>query len=179
MESPTILKRQVKEKRIILENLRRIPIIEIACNKSGVSRATFYRWKAADDNFKTQVDMTLNEGRGLVNDIAESQLINNIKQGNMTAIIFWLKNNNSRYSERQQLTETEIKRIVNLFNGHEGGDDVYQTLARLILERKMPITVARIINFFLTATTRAKKDENLKDRLEILSTVIKTSKVKS
>lgn len=36
--------------------------------------------------------------------MAESQLINAIKEGNMTGIIFWLKNHHKQYSPKLEVT---------------------------------------------------------------------------
>jgi hypothetical protein len=46
-------------------------------------------------------DKAVDEGRKFINDIAESQMIRKIKEGNMTSIIYWLKNNSSRYTEKR------------------------------------------------------------------------------
>ncbi|OQY69345.1 hypothetical protein B6D29_00005, partial [Microgenomates bacterium UTCPR1] len=65
------------------------------------------------------------------------------------------------------------------FSKNEVKGDVHQTLARLILERKLPTAVARVINFFLSAITRARNEKNIRDRLEIISAAVKADKVKN
>ncbi len=87
----------MKNKFSVIEQLKTTPIIQIVCQKTGVSRATFYRWREKDKNFREKSDIALKEGVSLVNDLAESQLISAIKDKNMTAIIFWLKNRNPNY----------------------------------------------------------------------------------
>jgi ACT domain-containing protein len=37
-----------KEKDALLEQLKKTPIIQIACEKIGLSRTTYYRWYQAD-----------------------------------------------------------------------------------------------------------------------------------
>ena len=90
-------------KTMIVEQLKKTPIIQIACEKLGVSRATFYRWKTRDKVFAEKVEKAINDGSLLVNDMAESQLISAIKNNNLTAI-FWLKTHHTRYSPKLEVT---------------------------------------------------------------------------
>lgn len=91
-------------KKILIEQLRKTPIIQVTCEKLGVSRATFYRWRKSDPKFAEAVDLALNEGAQLINDMAESQLISAIKNGNLTGIIFWLKNHHKNYAPKLEVT---------------------------------------------------------------------------
>lgn len=107
-----IQKRQNQAKELVIEQLKKIPIIQIACEKSGVSRATFYRWSQDDESFKEKSQKALNEGKTLINDMAESQLISSVKDKNFQAIAYWLKHNHPDYSNKIELsgkisTETE------------------------------------------------------------------------
>lgn len=99
----TIDKRQTKEKELLLEQFRKTPIVQIACEKLGVGRATYYRWRGEDPEFLKASNKALLEGRLLVNDMAESQLLSAIRDKNMTAIIFWLKNNHPDYRTRVEV----------------------------------------------------------------------------
>lgn len=103
-ENKTIEARQEKYKKLVVEQLKKIPIIEVACQKVSISRASVYRWKTNDKEFAAAVEEAVTEGNALVNDLAESQLLNAIKNGNLTAIIFWLKSRNRRYSDKVELT---------------------------------------------------------------------------
>lgn len=100
----SIEKRKEKEKNIVLEQLKKTPIVQIACEKSGIGRATYYRWRKEDKDFSKKADTALEEGSLLINDMAESQLMSAIRDRNMTAIIFWLKHHHSRYTTRVELT---------------------------------------------------------------------------
>lgn len=91
-------------KKALIEQLRKTPIIEVACKKTGIGRATFYRWKKDDPDFASDAEFSIQEGSQLVNDMAESQLINAIKNGNLTGIIFWLKNHHKQYSPKLEVT---------------------------------------------------------------------------
>ncbi|MDD5145196.1 MAG: phBC6A51 family helix-turn-helix protein [Candidatus Pacebacteria bacterium] len=102
--SKAIEKRQQKEKQLLLEQLRKTPIIQIACEKAGIGRATYYRWRNEDKEFAQEADKALTEGSLLINDMAESQLLSSIKDKNMTAIIFWLKHHHKAYTDRLEIS---------------------------------------------------------------------------
>ncbi len=98
-----------RAKELLLEQLKKTPIVQIACDKVGLSRVSFYNWKKKDKEFSKQVDDALLDGRSLVNDLAESQLINAVKDRNITAIVAWLKHNHPSYK-----TKVEIEGRVNV-----------------------------------------------------------------
>lgn len=100
----TIEKRQSKNKKQLLEILKKTPIVQIACEKAGVGRATYYRWRKEDAEFTRQADQAVLDGSLLINDMAESQLMSAIKDKNMTAIIFWLKHHHSAYATKVEIT---------------------------------------------------------------------------
>jgi len=91
--------RQVKEKQLLIEEMRKTPVIEIVCKNNSVSRATYYRWRQEDLEFANAADEALQEGESKVSDLAESRLISAIQEGNLTAIIYWLKNHNPKYAD--------------------------------------------------------------------------------
>lgn len=99
-----ITKRQIKEKESLIQQLKKLPIIQIACEKTGIGRTTYYRWKKEDTDFAFRSDEAIQTGRNLINDLAESQLLSEIKEKNMTAIIFWLKHNHPVYGNRLEVT---------------------------------------------------------------------------
>lgn len=105
----TIEKRQSKNKGQLLEILKKTPIVQIACEKAGVGRATYYRWRKEDAEFSQQSDQALLDGSLLINDMAESQLMSAIKEKNMTAIIFWLKHHHSAYLTKVEITSSQTK----------------------------------------------------------------------
>jgi ACT domain-containing protein len=102
----------MKNKQQVIDQLKFNPIVQIACQKSGVSRATFYRWRSEDEEFKKQTETAIKDGVLLINDLAESQLLAAIKEQNLTAIIFWLKNHHGDYADKIQVS-TDNKPIDN------------------------------------------------------------------
>jgi len=95
-----------KDKELFLEQLRKTPIIQVACEKTNISRQTAYRWKREDPDFSASFDAALKEGRELINDVAISQLLQAIKNGNMTAIQLWLKNFDENFKTKVEISGT-------------------------------------------------------------------------
>lgn len=111
---PRMVKRQKtlaettqKQKSALLEELAKCPIVQVACERTSIGRATYYKWRENDVEFRRMSGKAIDEGEKFINDIAESQLIRKIKEGNMTSIIYWLKNNHKKYSERRYDEPTE------------------------------------------------------------------------
>lgn len=100
----TIGKRISQDKAILIEQLKKTPIVQIACEKCGVSRATFYRWKTEDLDFAEQADLATKDGLSLITDMAESQLISAIKDRNLSGIIFWLKTHHKNYKPKLEIS---------------------------------------------------------------------------
>ncbi|MEN6511776.1 MAG: hypothetical protein ABFD00_08090 [Chloroherpetonaceae bacterium] len=100
-----------KQRDLLMENLKKTPIVQIACERSGISRCTYYRWRK-DAKFSKDADTALREGILFINDIAESQLLSLVKDKNLGAINQWLRHHHPAYAEKIQLTgkvETNTK----------------------------------------------------------------------
>lgn len=95
-----------------LDQLRKIPIVLVACEKSGLSRNTVYRWRKEDESFAKEMDEALKEGEELVNDMGESQLLTLIKEKNWSAISFWLRHRNPKFKEQIEITTKIDKDIL-------------------------------------------------------------------
>jgi len=100
----SIKARQNKLKEAFLEQLKRTPTIETACQKVGVARATVYRWIKASKKFEQTVDTALSEGRTFMSDIAENQLFSLIGDKKIEAIRLFLSTHNARYSNKLELS---------------------------------------------------------------------------
>jgi uncharacterized protein involved in tolerance to divalent cations len=113
MSNTSIESRQNKDKTLIINELKTTPIVQIACQKTMVSRASFYRWKQSDKKFAKKVDGAIEDGIKLINDMAEAQLLSAIKNQNITSIIFWLKNHHPSYENKLEVTARieEIKEL--------------------------------------------------------------------
>ncbi len=93
-----------RTKQIFLDHLRKIPIIQIACEKAGVARATVYRWRKESSKFRHAMEEALIEGEALINDMGESQLISLIRDRNYPAISFWLRHRHQKFRDRIEVT---------------------------------------------------------------------------
>lgn len=89
------------------EELMKVPIILVACEKTGISRNSVYRWKKQDKLFSKKMDKAMSEGVAFVNDMSESQLLTMIKEKNWSAISFWLKHRNNNYKDKIEITTKE------------------------------------------------------------------------
>lgn len=98
-----------EDKNALLGHLEKTPIIQIACEKSGVGRSTYYRWLQDDVAFSKKAKKALQRWIFLMNDMAESQLLKGMKDGNITAIIFWLKSRHSAYGNKIEIIDTPEK----------------------------------------------------------------------
>ena len=81
----------------VIEVLSETPLVFYACKKVGISRATFYRWRKDNLEFRKDVDEVLKNGRAYVSELCEASMIKEIKNGNLGAIKFWLQHNEPRY----------------------------------------------------------------------------------
>ncbi len=92
-----------KVKELLFEQLRKTPIAQIACEKTGVARSSYYRWKKNDKEFAKMAEEALQEGIFLMCDLSETQLFNLIKDGNLGAITFLLKHRHPAYRNKVEI----------------------------------------------------------------------------
>ncbi|MGN0186905.1 MAG: hypothetical protein ACI392_04070 [Paludibacteraceae bacterium] len=84
--------------------------ISRACAATSIDRKTFYNWIKGDDDFKNRVD-ELNEQ---TIDAVESALMQQIKDGNTTATIFFLKTKGKKrgYVEKHDVEVSNNEPII-------------------------------------------------------------------
>ena len=93
-------------KNLFIEQLGKIPIVQVSCEKVGVSRNTVYRWRKEDIEFSKAMDDALAEGEAIINDMGESQLLTLMKEKNWNAISFWLRKRNPKFRDRLEVVST-------------------------------------------------------------------------
>jgi len=103
--------KKIKSQNQFFEELRKVPIVQVACEKTGLSRNSVYRWKKEDEKFSQKMDEAIRDGIAFVNDMSESQLLTMIKEKNWSAISFWLKHRNDNYKNK-----VELSGVVNTIN---------------------------------------------------------------
>ncbi len=100
---------QLKKEQLLEALVKSLGIVSTACLNVGMSRTTYYKYYNEDEQFKGQV----NDISDIAIDFAESKLFDLIKEGNITAVIFYLKTKGKKrgYIERQEI---EIDGDLNL-----------------------------------------------------------------
>lgn len=81
----------------LLAELEKTGIASNACSKVGLPRATYYRWREEDLEFRFGTDTAIEAGRSNMVDFAESKLVKNMNEGQQRAIEYYLKHNDDRY----------------------------------------------------------------------------------
>jgi len=93
-------KREKKKEEFIEVFKENLGIITISCNKVGISRDAYYDWYNDDEDFKAKIEGAKQIQRGDV----EDRLFKAITDGNITAIIFYLKSKHPDYKNRVELS---------------------------------------------------------------------------
>jgi hypothetical protein len=94
-----------QHKKAMLDALEKsLGVVTAACKSVGIGRTTHYLWMQEDPEYKKAVD----DLSDVAIDFAESQLHKQIKDGNSTATIFYLKTKGKKrgYVERQEIEAT-------------------------------------------------------------------------
>lgn len=105
----TIRSRQAAQKDALLGQLRRYPIVQVACEKSEVSRATYYRWHEEDSSFAAAADSAVAEGEELFNDLAEHQLLALMKDKHWPSIHYWLEKRHPKFNKTQVHVDGQVE----------------------------------------------------------------------
>lgn len=81
-----------------------------ACEATGVSRGTFYRWKSEDADFADAISEVGEENT----DFAEDCLRKKMSEGDTTAIIFYLKTKGRErgYTETREIISTAPVQVI-------------------------------------------------------------------
>ena len=108
--------RHIKEESILEALEKSLGVVTMACKSADVPRSTYYKWLKEDESFSKEVKDIEN----IALDFGESQLHKQIKDGNTSATIFFLKTKGKKrgYIERNELDLTSgdepIKINVNI-----------------------------------------------------------------
>jgi len=111
-------KAQEKLKAKVLAELAVNPIVEQACKRAGLSRATYYRW-LEDEDFGEATELAIAQGRDRVNDMAESQILKGIGDNEFRYVKYWLDHNHRRYIVKVP-ARRPFKRITSFFKLDDG-----------------------------------------------------------
>lgn len=112
------------KKRKFLELFRKnMGIVSATCEAMNISRQTYYDWLKSDDEFKKSCE----DIKETQIDFAESSLLKQIKDGNATSTIFYLKTQGKSrgYIERQEIDYNLVPKWVEK-NPFDDEDDSVQ-----------------------------------------------------
>jgi hypothetical protein len=93
-----------KFQKLFLAELEKVPIVQVGCEKTNLSRNTIYRWRKEDPDFAKRMDDSLAQGESLINDMGETQLLNLIKEKSWPALSFWLRHRNPKFKDKLEVT---------------------------------------------------------------------------
>jgi len=102
-DNATQLRTATNQEKLI-EQLKKIPIIEVACQKIGIGRNSYYRWYRQNKKFASACNKAIEDGCTLINDLAESQLISAMKNNNLTAVMYWLNHRHNAYKNKLEVS---------------------------------------------------------------------------
>ena len=108
--------RHIKKESMLEALEQTLGVVTTACKSTGIPRSTFSKWMREDEKFKRSVQDIEN----IALDFAESQLHTQMKNGNTSATIFYLKTKGKKrgYIERSELDltsgEDPIKININI-----------------------------------------------------------------
>lgn len=119
-ETPKQAKATPSLKQKLVDTLETVPIFTAACDKLGIPRSTYYKWRQLDEKFARAADNAIVRGRIAVNGMAKTMLLKKMREGNMTAIIFWLKHNDPDFNPKitiemksdERYTKEELKLLA-------------------------------------------------------------------
>ena len=96
--------RHIKKESMLEALEQTLGVVTTACKSAGIPRPTYYKWLKEDEVFRKQVQDIEN----IALDFAESQLHSQMKGGNTSATIFYLKTKGKKrgYIERSELDLT-------------------------------------------------------------------------
>ena len=93
-----------KQKEQMIEQLKKNPIIQIACEKLEIGRATHYRWSTEDAEYAKSVDLAVQEGVIFFAEFSESKLHNAVRNDQPWAIAMSLKALHPRYKNKLEIS---------------------------------------------------------------------------
>ncbi len=123
---------QKQIKKQLIEMLQKMPLVQSACAKVGIGRSTLYRWKKEDASFAKELEAAQQISRAIMNDIAESKMIQRIEEGNPNMIRFWLTHNHPIYQKQTSDVSVEWKPPSATMLGFEYFNALKMTLPSLL-----------------------------------------------
>lgn len=167
--STKIINRQQKEKALFLEKFKKTPIIQSVCEQLQIARATYYRWITEDPEFYQKTVEAGTIGREYLNDIMEYKLLQKAINGEIAAIIYFLKYNHPRYSERWDAIRPEdIKTIVEYIKYAPDDYANDREFIAKLFEKRLPYNLAKQVLDTMKQLKQRDDKEGEKKKLDLL-----------
>lgn len=106
------------KKTLVLEQLKKIPIIQVACERVGIARATYYRW-CKNEKFEQLADEAMVEGEKFISDMSESQLVALVGEKHWPATRYWLEHHSPNYLTHKSRDDDKKIRIIMLHDSED------------------------------------------------------------
>jgi hypothetical protein len=134
--------------------------ISAACRESGISRDEFYRWRDTDADFK----MRLEHSYEATIDFAETSLFRQIRDGNTSATIFFLKTKGRHrgYQEKVVSVNVDVKQGIEALTEDEL-DKIIAGAGIGAMQTPYGSTVVESTQEEITPATLALKNKNKKN----------------
>ena len=112
--------RHIKKESLLKALETSLGVVTEACKKSDTPRSTYYKWLKEDEDFKIAV----RDIENIALDFGESQLHAQIRDGNTSATIFFLKTKGKRrgYIERSEMDLSSGEEPINISLNIKGQD---------------------------------------------------------
>jgi hypothetical protein len=110
-EYPAVKARTKGKKQAFLALIAKNGLIEVACQKIGVSRQTYYRWRKEDRKFGDEADVAMRHGSETTDDLVESKFMKLIHDEDRHAILFYLKYRHAKYSDRAAIRRMVLEQV--------------------------------------------------------------------
>ena len=102
-----IKKRISNNQKALVEQLKKTPVVTMACQKTGIGRSSYYRWCLENPKFSKLANEAIAEGSLTINDLAEVTIIGEIQKGNLRAVGMWLKAHHPKYGLKVEITNKQ------------------------------------------------------------------------
>lgn len=123
------MKKQYAKNKFLRE-LEKTPIVQVACEKTGISRNTVYRWRKEDVRFGLAMEDSLQKGTDLVGDYAESNILNGIRRGDLGATKYFLSHRHKGYNKSYRYHDDRYEKEQQRIRLQEAGKRVKEFMAK-------------------------------------------------
>jgi hypothetical protein len=109
------------KKAMLVAMRRHLGIVSRACEEINIDRNTHYNWMKNDEEYAKEIN-SMDED---VIDFVEGELFNQIKDGNSTSTIFFLKYKGKKrgYTESNTSSEATQPTVINVFTAPPPTDE--------------------------------------------------------